>query len=340
MKRRNFLKKAGMGTAAVAATTVNAPFVHAASKKVYKFKFQGVTPRGTIPSDLLYLQADWLRKMSNGRLDITVFDPDTLVPSKELLEACGHGFVEMFFISQAWWAGLEPAVNVQLVPMGPRTQGEASNFYHDTGFKKILNGFFHKHNVHAIDIVNPTGYTLISKVPIRSINDFKGLKVRSLGLLAKMFANLGASVVSIPGSEIYTATSTGVIDAFHYGGPMAEAEMKFYEVTKYMMQPNILSVDSCPVCINLKTWNKFPDDLKVMLETAIGASSQWYHRKLFAGDKVSSRKWKVITLPESDVAKITEAAMKTWDELAQQSTAAKEGIKLLKDYMRLMGHVT
>ena len=341
MKRRDLLTKAGMVTAGVAATTVNAPFVHAAAHdKVYKLKYQGVTPRGTIPSDLLYLQADWLRKMSNGRLDITVFDPDTLVPSKELLDACGRGFVDMFFISPAWWGGLEPAVNVPLVPLGPRTQDEASNFYYETGFEKILNGFFHNHNVHGIDIVNPTGYTLISQVPIRSVDDFKGLKMRSIGLPAKMFTSLGASVVSIPGSEIYTAAATGVIEAFHYGGPKTEADLKFYEVTKYLLYPKILSVDSNPVCINLEKWNELPDDLKTMFQTAVGASSPWYHRKLDAGDAVSALKWEVITLPESEVAKMTKAAMESWDDLAQQSPAAEEGIKLLKGFMRSMGHLT
>jgi TRAP-type mannitol/chloroaromatic compound transport system substrate-binding protein len=40
MKRRDFLKKAGVGAAAVAATTVNAPFVHAAKKTTIKWRMQ------------------------------------------------------------------------------------------------------------------------------------------------------------------------------------------------------------------------------------------------------------------------------------------------------------
>ena len=40
MKRRDFLKKASVGAAAVAATTVNAPFVHAAKKTTIKWRMQ------------------------------------------------------------------------------------------------------------------------------------------------------------------------------------------------------------------------------------------------------------------------------------------------------------
>ena len=82
-----------------------------------------------------------------------------------------------------------------------------------------------------------------------------------------------------------------------------------------------------------------PDDLKVMLETAVRASSPWLHRKVDESDIEASRKWEVIRLADSETAKMTAAALGTWDELAQQSPAAKEGVKLLKDFMRARGYI-
>ena len=53
-----------------------------------------------------------------------------------------------------------------------------------------------------------------SKVPIRGIEDLKGVKVRSPeGLAATVFERAGASPVALPSSEVCTSLDKGVIDA-------------------------------------------------------------------------------------------------------------------------------
>ena len=79
MKRRDFLKKAGVGAAAVAATTVNAPFVHAAKKTTIKWRMQ--TYAGPALSEHVCKPAiDAFNKVANGEMVIELYNSDQLVP--------------------------------------------------------------------------------------------------------------------------------------------------------------------------------------------------------------------------------------------------------------------
>ena len=93
MKRRDFLKKAGLGAAAVAATAVNAPAVLA--QKKYRWKM--VT---TWPPKLPVLQegcerlAKRIGEMTGGQLKIQVFAAGELVPAFESFQAVSDGTVK------------------------------------------------------------------------------------------------------------------------------------------------------------------------------------------------------------------------------------------------------
>ena len=69
--------------------------------------------------------------------------------------------------------------------------------------------------------------------PVKSADDFKGLKFRMPGLGGQALAELGASVQNIPGGEIYQALSTGALDATEWIGPWSDEKLGLQEVCKY-----------------------------------------------------------------------------------------------------------
>ena len=86
MKRRDFLKKAGIGAAAVAATAVNAPFVHSAKKTTIKWRMQ--TYAGPALSAHVCKPAiDAFNKVADGEMVIELYNSDQLVPTGELFRA-------------------------------------------------------------------------------------------------------------------------------------------------------------------------------------------------------------------------------------------------------------
>ena len=135
MKRRDFLKKAGIGAAAVAATTVNAPAVLA--KKNYRWKMVTTWPAGL---DVLQEGCDRLAKrigeLTDGRLQIQVFAAGELVPPLESFQAVSDGTVECGSGAAYYWAGKEPACQwFSAVPFGMNAQGMSAWFHGGGGLK-------------------------------------------------------------------------------------------------------------------------------------------------------------------------------------------------------------
>ena len=118
MKRRDFLKKAGLGAAAVAATTVNAPAVLA--QKKYRWKMVTTWPKnfpglGTGANHL----AELITKMTDGRIEVKVYGAGELVPAFEIFDTVSRGTAEMGHGAAYYWKGKSEAAQFfAAVPFG------------------------------------------------------------------------------------------------------------------------------------------------------------------------------------------------------------------------------
>jgi len=113
------------------------------------------------------------------------------------------------------------------------------------------------------------GEAIVSKVPFHTLDDIKGVKVRAPERMAAVWAGVGADVLTIPGTEVYVALSTGLIDAADWMSPADNYRMGFSEVTSYYSRPGDYCFGSVlDLITNMDNWNKLPDDLKEILETA------------------------------------------------------------------------
>src|SRR3989339_1836038 len=93
MKRREFIKKAGVGAAAVAATAVNAPYVISAQKSTIKWRLQ--TYAGpALAEHVIKPSIDAFNKAANGEMIIELYNADQLVPQGELFRAVQEGTID------------------------------------------------------------------------------------------------------------------------------------------------------------------------------------------------------------------------------------------------------
>ena len=145
---------------------------------------------------------------------------------------------------------------------------EGLYFHFNLGFEEMLKEAHAKHNIlYYTEKIYPTA--LISKKPIRKIEDFKGLKIRSSGAIAEMLKDLGAATSLIPGEELYLALQTGVMEAAHWGAAGGALSMKFPEVAKYYIQPNLAMAGTDVIVINKEAFNALPKDLQMILDKAL-----------------------------------------------------------------------
>jgi TRAP-type mannitol/chloroaromatic compound transport system substrate-binding protein len=80
---------------------------------------------------------------------------------------------------------------------------------------------------------------LHSRKPVRTLEDLKGLKLRTAGAWLDISRSMGAAPVTTPGGEVYTALERGAIDATEWGTLWENISPGFHRVTKYVIIPGI-----------------------------------------------------------------------------------------------------
>ena len=301
-----------------------------------------------IPSDTKRTMgrfAEAVEAMSNGQIKIKLFGGSSIVPMKEVLATVGSGALEMALIAEGYWHKLIPVSEVAGLPFAFRNIWEAEYFMYNLGLADMLKEGYAKHNVYHLPYeAYPVG--IMSKKPINTVEDFKGMKFRAYGVMAEWLTELGASTSYIPGGELYTALATGVVDGAHWGdaGPMYI--MKFHEVLKNYMMPEPIMGAWNNLIINMDVWKKLtPVQQKIIETAAMGMGSLWSTDNTRIIAETSLRKmvadWnvKVNTVSDAEVQKMTDAAMIVWDKVAKKDPANAQVIEKMKGFLKELGYI-
>jgi TRAP-type mannitol/chloroaromatic compound transport system substrate-binding protein len=116
---------------------------------------------------------------------------------------------------------------------------------------------------------------------IRTIDDFRGLRFRTAGLGGEMFRRAGASVVTLPAGEIFSAMQSGTIDAAEFLGPFSDAPLGLHQVAKNYYYPGVQEPSSAEeIGINLGRWNALPDDLKNAVPVRLPERGRGDHHRI------------------------------------------------------------
>lgn len=181
--------------------------------------------------------------LSGGEIDVQVFGSDSLVKANDNILAVAKGDIECAFSVNFQWGKTLPLMNVTL---GPYTlssieawkkwpTSEAAAFLEEKLAEKGVK------NIAWLFQTNESVFTS-SKKPLIKPEDFQGVKMRGIGpAFDRSLVAMGASPVSMPGSEVYQALATGIIDAAITDVAAAHSR-KYYEVQDYMTVVPVLSV--------------------------------------------------------------------------------------------------
>jgi TRAP-type mannitol/chloroaromatic compound transport system substrate-binding protein len=219
--------------------------------------------------------AEWVGKMSDGRLKIQVYGGGELVPALETFDAVSQGIAEMGHGAAYYWAGKSPAAQFfGSVPFGMNAQEINAWFYEGDGIK-LWQELYAPFGLVPMPCGN-TGAQMGGwyNKEVNSISDIKGLKIRMPGLGGKVISKAGATSILSPAGELYTNLERGVIDALEWVGPYHDYLMGFNKIAKYYYYPGWHEPGSVlELIINKNAYDKLPADLKEIINTAAAAAN-------------------------------------------------------------------
>ncbi len=220
--------------------------------------------------------ADRVRVMSGGRLNIKVYAAGELVPAFGVFDAVSQGNAQMGHGAAYYWRGKIPvAAMFATVPFGFLPQ-EMNAWLHFGGGLDLWREAYAPFNLRPMTGGN-SGMQMAGwfNREINSLADIQGLKMRIPGLGGEVFQRAGGIAVATPGSEVFTALQTGVIDATEWVGPYNDMALGLHTIGKYYYYPGWHEPGSAlEAIVNIDAWESLPEDLQVILEVANQAMNQ------------------------------------------------------------------
>ena len=278
--------------------------------------------------------ADQVNKLTDGKVDVQVFTGGELVGSANILKSVRNGMIDIGHGMGHHFTERKSGQLESGLPMSWMSPVEADVIYERRGLKKLVGDDYEKLGVVYLGPTWAAPYTIVSKEPIRSLDDMRKMKIRAVGAAAKMLTQLGVNVVSLPPEDIYMALTTGQIDGVVYGSPAEYKENKFYEAANWINVTPLIDPITDTLIINKKTWEKMPEQIRA----AILAYYIWSADESLKALK-EVFKDKITTFSPEDQKELVKAAAKIWDEEAQKSDDAKAGVDVLKDFARSSGRL-
>jgi TRAP-type mannitol/chloroaromatic compound transport system substrate-binding protein len=321
MKSRLFLSLAALSAASVIALSSG---VAAAQEKI-QWRMQTIAaPNTSEYNDLAQAFADRVGVLSGGRMEIKVFGSGVLSGELEAGNAVAKGVFELWHSYTELYASKAPEFRSSNEWPVNADRLQAAMWYYAGGSKFYRDALI-PHNLHHLGVTPVAGEHIWSKIPLRSVDDMKGLKIRSGGVASRSFKILGASPVSMSGSDVYQGLQRGVVDAAEWTTLTVNYGFGLHEVTKYVVMPSYSGGSTYDWVSNLDAWKSLPDDLKEIVESALHEVGFKYWMKVKAEEsrvlqELEEKGIEIIYWSDEDMRKLDEARMQVVGEMYTKDT--------------------
>ena len=318
--RRKFLKTAGFAGAAAAAT-IAIPQISRAQTTT--LKMLGSWGAKDVFNEMAQDYVERVNKMAGGRLKIDYLLGGAVVHPFQVFDGVHGGQIDAAHTVPVYWYGKHKAAS--LFGTGPVfgfNANEGLGWIHNGGGYALYEEL--QTQIMKVDIKSffvmpmPTQPLGWFKSEIKSANQIKGLKYRTVGLAADLFQAMGASVAQLPGGEIVPAMERGVIDGFEFNNPTSDRRFGAQDVAKhYMMGSHHQATEYFEVMVKRSKFNALPAEQQAILQYAAEATSsanEWKAMDYYSKDLqelISKDKVNAIRTPQG----VFDAQIKAWDGL-------------------------
>jgi TRAP-type mannitol/chloroaromatic compound transport system substrate-binding protein len=297
--------------------------------------------------DLLYREGavaicQRVAKLSDGRLIIEPHPAGELTAAFKVTDSVSKGEIECGPSWPGYWRDRDPGfVLFSSVPNMMMMQEWAAWLYGPSRGIELWRELYAKYNIVPFPgALNGPEFGFFTNKPVRTVDDFRGMRIRTVGIGADVLKELGATPVILPQGEIKAAFKKGEIDGFEFNTPAVDWNLGFDGSIAPCVTLPSWHQPSCmyDVMVNREAWGKLPADLQAIFESACkevamvdyaaridGANPDYLQRYEKSG-------MQILVLDEESMKKITAVADRLCDDLAEKDAFCARVLKSQRDF--------
>ncbi len=327
-------------------TTVAAlAFATTAAAQDMALRFQSSDNAGTAAFEIQQEWAARVGEVSDGRITVEMLPVGSIVEYNETLDAVGAGILDGHITDSSYFTGKDAAFALIGNPVGAYSSPEELRaFFNEGGGTELYNEILEPYGVHFIGPAAQPAEAIPSTVPIDSVADLQGVKMRAPeGMVQSVFAAAGAAPVNLPQSEVFTSLDKGVIAAADATTLATNHSMGLHDVAQHPIWPGFHSLPLNEVSINAETWNSMSaEDQQMLTETVawyaetlaerIGQRDEEVAEELRATEGVTIHTWS-----EDAKREFRQIAQEQWAPFAERSENAQRVYEALTAHLSAQG---
>lgn len=280
-------------------------------------------PVGSSVANAADLFAAQVKERTNGEVEIVVFPARQIGTDEQMMRDLSRGLLDFSFANFVTATGLEPRLDVGMLPYLTTNYEQVDRvFYGDGALPTMIKDLLAGMRIHHLAWFEQEFRAVAnSKHPLKTVEDFAGLKVRvpAVRVLTSFFDAVGVQTISMSVTEMYTALQQKAVDG-QENGPMQTYDAKLHESTPYMTLTNHAFVTGGILMSEALSQQLGAETVAVITEVAaeVQASQikETRERVADAVEKLRADGVDVIELPEAEMARLQEIGMSVWPNLA------------------------
>jgi len=290
------------------------------------FKFQSTWPTKDIFHEYAQDYAAKVNAMSGGRLKLDVLPAGAVVGALQMQDAVNSGILDGGHGVTAYWYGKHKAFS--LFGTGPSFGMDANMLLGwvkygggEALYNEMLRDVLKLNVIGFLSGPMPTQPLGWFKKEVKSPDDLKNLKYRTVGLSADLFKEMGSAVTIMGGGDIVPAMDRGLLDAAEFNNPSSDRLLGFPDVSKvYMLQSYHQPLECFEIIFNKTKYDGLAAEQREILKLAAEAASAdmaWKAMDRYSKDLAEIKKQgvKVYRTPKSVLA----AQLKAWDAVIKKN---------------------
>ena len=214
--------------------------------------------------------AKYIEEKSGGNFTWKIHYGEAISPVKENLDGLKINAFEAAQFCISYAPGKAPLNGVLDLPFLPIPDADVQQQVHEAVFQQpdIVKEMKRWNSMLYMSGLLPQYEVMGTGKPPRTLDDWKGMRVRALAGLGEAMRLLGAVPTTVPAPEVYTALERGTFTAASFPFSYSHAAYKLHEVSKWYTMGLAPGTSSCPTLVNITAYEALPAEYRKMLEDA------------------------------------------------------------------------